>query len=119
MEKTQRIFKPLFEEAMARGLLKHRVGKRDNESKLEMMIDALDARAMSWGGLAAEDLAEILLQAMNINPENPKAVEAYVIGFYSGQKTTDLGADVMELSARNLSELSVVGESEEAEGEDE
>ena len=117
MEKSQRIFKPLFEEAMARGLLKHRVGKRDNESKLETMIDALDARAISWGGLTAEDLAEFLLQAMNINPENPKAIEAYVIGFYSGQKITDMGAELMELTARGLSEISVVGESEEGEDE--
>ena len=114
MEKLQRVFKPMFEEMLEKGLLTHRDYKVVNPIKLEMLLDALDARFMAYGGASAEDLAGMILQGLGVSVEDPGILEAYVIGFRGGQVATESGAERMDLSCNRM-EYSAVGEYEEAE----
>ncbi len=108
MEKLQRIFKPMFEEMLERGLLERRSRNVEGEIDLETLLDCLDARILAYGGASAEDLAEMILQGLNIEFDQPEVIEAYVVGFRGGQVAARSGADLMDLGG-HLSEASAVG----------
>ncbi len=114
MEKLQRVFKPIFEEMLQRGLIERRAHKVSGAIKLDLLLDALDARFMSYGGAYAEDLAEMILQGMNVETESPEVLKAFLIGFNGGQTATESGAARMNL-ADGLAGFSAVGRREDEE----
>ena len=103
-------------EMLEKGILERRTYKVIHGIKLEMLLDALDARFLSYGGGCAEDLAEMILRGLDINADRPEVVEAYVIGFRSGQVASESGAERMDLGCR-LMEYSAVGEHKDEEDE--